>query len=405
MTRRLIAATIGLAVAAAAGAAWADSASDAPTDTYIAQPGDGWYSAARAIAPGADPSIAAEYLARANGETLASTLHPDRVLHFVPSAGELTPTTTTTVAPTTTTVPPTTVPPTTQPPTTTTVPPTTTTLPPTTTTSVPSGALFSENFATEAALDRFDYHVFHRNPDVHGFYGFSGGSWTGDHAITATGCAGPTTTRNLSFDSDDLQPARIANSVYWCPNGTGHMMTSMGDVDGYSIVAFSPKTLFGSVESVSFEVNLTDLGNRQWWKVGVLSQSDCPALDIRCMYSDVGAADIPSSLATSGRLIASWSGGLSGGLGGGMKIGNSETPGAFSSGGDRGTRFPVSLTDNGNGTVTFRVASESHSVPGSFPECPCRVVSYDHNYTPDKSPGEGNPFTGYTWHWDSIEIR
>ena len=181
-------------------------------------------------------------------------------------------------------------------------------------------------------------------------------------------------------------------------------MTAMGDVDGYSIVAFSPKQTFDDVSSVEFDVNLTDLGNRQWWKVGVLSTSNCPALDIRCMYSDVDAADLPTNLATPGRLIASWAGGLSGGYPGGMKIGNTSTSGGFDAGSDKMTRHPVSLVDNGNGSVTFTVAGVSRTVAGSFPQCPCRVVFYDHNYTPNKNEFGPGVQDGYTWHWDNIII-
>ena len=68
---------------------------------------------------------------------------------------------------------------------------------------------------------------------------------------------------------------------------------------------------------------------------------------------------------------------------------------------DKATRHPVSLVDNGNGTVTFTVAGVSTTQAGSFPQCPCRVVFYDHNYTPDK---DGVP-AGHSWHWDNIIIR
>jgi hypothetical protein len=65
------------------------------------------------------------------------------------------------------------------------------------------------------------------------------------------------------------------------------------------------------------------------------------------------------------------------------------------------TRYPVSLVDNHNGTVTFTVNGTSVTRPGSFPVCPCHVVFYDQNYTPDK---DGVP-VGHTWHWDTIVIR
>ena len=37
---------------------------------------------------------------------------------------------------------------------------------------------------------------------------------------------------------------------------------------------------------------------------------------------------------------------------------------------------------------------------GSFPECPCRVVFYDHDYTPNKNEFGPGVQHGYTYHWD-----
>lgn len=357
----------------------------------------------------------------------------------------------TTEAPATTTVPPTSAPTTTSTTTTTTtttstststtttVAPattstTTTTTTPTTTTSttVPSGDLFFEDFATPESLDRFRFGVYHRNLDVGGPVDWNTPyEWPGDHQATGSyTCGDPTTSRDLFFQANigdgptSFLPAhyehRLENSVYWCPNGTGHMMTSMGDVEvGYSIVSFSPKQTFADVTEVSFDVNLTDLGNRQWWKVGVLSTSACPVdgahtdwIDTGCMYSDVGASDTqpnvgsPDSLATSNRLIASWGGGLSAGHPGGLKIGNTSTNVvANPTPTDKATRHPVVLRDNGNGTVTFQVGASQVTRNGSFPACPCRVVVFDHNYTPDKNEaGPGVQF-GYTWHWDTFRVR
>ena len=49
-------------------------------------------------------------------------------------------------------------------------------------------------------------------------------------------------------------------------------MTSVGDTSGYSIAWFSPKQTFqaGATTQVSFDVNVTDLGNRQWWEVSLV---------------------------------------------------------------------------------------------------------------------------------------
>ena len=309
--------------------------------------------------------------------------------------------TTTTVAPTTTSAPTTVAPtttasPTTAAPTPTTAPTTSTTLPTPPTSG--NGVVFVETF-DDGTGSSLDTHVFHRNIDIHDYAGFSGGTWTGDHDLA---CGSPDSQRTLRFNANDSQATRRANSFYSC---RGHWMSSMGDVENYSIAAFSPKQVFDDVRSVEVDVSLTDLGNRQWLKFGVLSTRDCPALDTRCMYSDVAASDLPTNLATSGRLIASWSGGLSAGYPGGLKVGNTGTNKSYSAGADKATRHPVSLVDNGNGTVTFTVAGQSATVAGSFPECPCRVVFYDHSYTPNKNEWAPGTQRGYTYHWDNIVVR
>jgi hypothetical protein len=266
-------------------------------------------------------------------------------------------------------------------------------------TSLPDGVAFLETFDRNAGLDRFDTHVFHRNVDIHDFDGLSGGTWSADHDLA---CGDPDTQRTMGFGSEDSAATRQANAFYTCRD---HLMTTMGDVENYSIAAFSPAQVFERVSAVAVDVTLTDLGNRQWWKIGVLSVADCPALEVGCMYSDVAAADLPTDLATDGRLIVSWSGGLSGGYPGGLKIGNTGTVASFDADDDKRTRHPVALVDNGDGTVTFRVADRSATADGAFPACPCRVVFYDHNYTPDKNEAGPGTQYGYTWHWDNVEIR
>jgi hypothetical protein len=241
------------------------------------------------------------------------------------------------------------------------------------------------------------------------------GRWTGDHDQS---CGSPDTQRPLR--SDFRQDTTGENGwepyvdfhadelVYLCRN---HLMTSMGEIAAYSVVWFSPDQVFSSVSEVCFDVNLTDLGNRQWWKVGVVSDSlfnstyrtgyngvvSVPGF----MISDVGSADLDDSLEGPDRIIATWSGGASAGYPGALKIGNNNVGGEVDAGSDKATRHPVCLTDNLNGTVTFTVAGESATSASSFPSGPSRVVFYDHNYTPDK---DGTPI-GHTWHWDNIVVR
>ncbi len=333
------------------------------------------------------------------------------------------PTTAPTVKPTETSQPPVdTMPATTEPTTAPTIKPTTTTT--TTTTTVapnpsvpptpPAGVQFVETFDNNAGGDRFDYWVYHRNMDRYGeSYGYSYGDWQGDHDM---GCNGPDTMRPGSFKPGDGQAQRVNQSVYVCKN---HMMTSMGDVEAYSIVTFSPKQVFPSVSSVCFDVNLTDLGNAQWWKVGVVSDAkynsmrrdggmyDVPAF----LASDQEASGVEANLATNDMLIASWSGGLSGGWPGGLKIGNTTSNVMMNPApNDVATRFPVCLKDNKNNTVTFSVNGKSFTKSGSFPAGPARVVFYDHSYEPDQTciyantNCSGGHVVHTSWHWDNITV-
>ncbi len=255
-------------------------------------------------------------------------------------------------------------------------------------------ATFFEDFSGNTGLERFDRHVFHRNVDIHNYAGASGGSWTGDHD---TACGSPDTQRSLAWRNSDSQSTRQANALYACRD---HLMTAMGDVDGFSMVTFAPKPTFDDITRVCIDVNLTDLGARQWWKIGVLSTSlyDSTYRGVPgYLLSDVAASDV-ADIVGSDRLIASW-----GGVGAHpakLRIGHDVGPTANPSPDDKATRHQACLTDNRNGTVSFTVAGTSMTSRGSFPPGPKRVVFYDQNYTPDKD----GPVQGHTWHWDNVIV-
>jgi hypothetical protein len=292
-------------------------------------------------------------------------------------------------------------------------------------TTVTGPARFVETFDGNTGRDRFELWTYNRDKDKLNASYSVGGDWYGDHDFD---CGPPTTQRHLNFTagSDAIadQPNRNNQTVYVCRD---HLMTSMAGASGFDIVAFSPKDEFADVHSVSFDVNLTDLGNRQWWKVGVLSTDlwrddaiqygeswTCddykigPSLpDYGCgwapgwIVTDTHGSEVGSSLATDKLLVATWGGGASAGQYC-QKIGDTLTGGCVNpTPNDKATRHPVSLTDNGNGTVTFTVAGVATTTAGSFPDCPCRVVFYDNSYTPDKDTG----IIGHTWHWDNIVVR
>jgi hypothetical protein len=319
-------------------------------------------------------------------------------------------TTTTTQAPTTTTQAPTT---TTQAPTTTTqAPTTTTTVAPTTTTQAPATSSdFVEDFAGNAGLDRFKIEVYHRNigqqtlgqpPTIWNAGADHGGSWTADHDLA---CGAPETQRPLSSSRTDF---RVAELVYVCRD---HVMSTMGDVDGYSIVSFSPDQTFtaATTDRVSWDVNVTDLGGRQWWEVVIVPLNEPHLATIDWMASVAQIASYgPGTIAvangpTGGNLAVTTQGVTRnpyGWHGICTNVWGSDPEGCAA----KHIRRPFTVVDNRNGTVSVSYLGQTWTYPGAFPN-EFRVYFKDHNYTPDKDdkcPGGTCP--GYTWHWDNIAV-
>lgn len=211
------------------------------------------------------------------------------------------------------------------------------------------------------------------------------------------GCSGvgytTETTRSVSWQTGQTMAQRVASAFYNCND---HMMTTMGDVDGYSVVWFTPNRTFTNVNEVCWDVSLANMGNRQWFKVAIVPSGE-PEL-----FSDVSASDLPehgsntyvyeyNTIGATQRLIV-----------GGRIIGAQ-----YHAGTDKATRYEHCMRDNGNGTITATQDRStgllSSTFPGSFPNGTVTVVFHDHNYTPDKSEFA---FTrpAYTWHWDNIRI-
>jgi hypothetical protein len=310
----------------------------------------------------------------------------------------------------------------------------TTTTPPTTTQPPdpdpdPTTALFTETFDANSGLDRLTWGVYHRSvahiemgtPEpVNGADNNAGiyGTWSADHDLA---CGDAHSQRFISVNTEQdttgangwrpLVDSNVEQLMYVCRD---HVMSSMGDVSGFSILWFAPKAVFSDVNSVSFDVNLTNLGDRKWWKVGVVSDALYNSTYMASPWmnsggvetpghvvSDVGSCDCSLVLEGPDRLFATWSGAASTAGRQGMAVGSNKVPCGADSGTDKMTRFPVSFTDNDNGTVTFNVNGSSCTIAGSFPQCPCRVVFLDQNYNPDKD----GPVVGHTWHWDNIVVR
>ncbi|MEX2626171.1 MAG: hypothetical protein WD225_04770 [Ilumatobacteraceae bacterium] len=265
--------------------------------------------------------------------------------------------------------------------------------------SVPSvgGDGFVESFDGNGGRDRFRSGVFHRDVDANGAeMGPRGAStWTGDHAhagdVSGDECGSPDTQRLI--DKVDRSDA-----VYVCRE---HLMTSMGNVDGYSIVWFSPDATFSDHDTVAWDVNSTYLGERQWVEVMVVP-ADGP--DLTCVEGI--PCDVPSY--PSDAVVV----GIAGPWGSGVRVNGSDAETTWQPlcGGDypldpegcasKPIRRSWSLTDEGDGTMTLRFLDNAWRITGSFPDEPWKVVFKDHNYTPDKD----GPVAGHTWHWDNIAI-
>lgn len=249
------------------------------------------------------------------------------------------------------------------------------------------GSRFSEDFSGNGGLDRFRTGIYHRDENL-----VAETSWQGDHDQS---CGAPTTSRTIRRDDPDA-------SFYVCRD---HLMTAVGDTAGYSTAFFTPTKSFADISSVSWSVNVTDLGGRQWWEVAVLAADDPDLVAIDWLSPDPsGLPSYPADAVVMGN----------GPFGGDLRLtagGETINPTGFrsmcgSSGLDpegcasKMVRRPFTLTDNGNGTVSLEMFGETYTVAGSFPDGDLKVVFKDHNYTPDK---DGVPI-GHTWHWDDIAI-
>ena len=242
----------------------------------------------------------------------------------------------------------------------------------------------------DGVLDQLRTGVFHRDVDVHRF-GNLQGSWIADHDVHADDCGNP------HENSHTLTKADRSGAIFVCRN---HMMTSMGDVDGYSIVWFSPDQTFTDQTVISWDVNATNLGHRQWWEVAIVPVG---SPDLSCL------SWIPCDLPTGGGYPS-----------GAVVVSNRDrTPRIWSNGSElspewrnfcqidpeacnsKALRRPWSVTDNRDGTITVRFRDETWTKAGSFPDGEWKVVFKDHNYTPTKD----GPVQGFTWHWDNIIVR
>ena len=188
--------------------------------------------------------------------------------------------------------------------------------------------------------------------------------WQGDHAITGPNdhCSAPEEKRTITRGerSSDFND----DWIYRCAPGgdaaKAHLMTSIGDTSGYSIGSFSPKQTFNGISEVRWDVNLTDLGNRQFPEVKIIPSNKFNLQNMPCAIDwfpcDTSSHKQLGSVGTSvfnqytlGNVRGSTFGEDQWGVW--INVGDP----ALESIRTRRTHF---LRDNGNGTITFGIEQE-----------------------------------------------
>jgi hypothetical protein len=312
-----------------------------------------------------------------------------------PSTSAATSTTLDSSAPGTTTLPPTTTASTSSSSTSTastTAPP-----PPSTTTTTPPepGVQFEERFTGNTGEDRFHQILDHRSDT-------RPGTWTADHDMA---CSDPTTQRTVRHDSLDEQ-------IFECRD---HVMQTMGDVSGYSVVAMCPDVddvegcdgFTGS--SVSWDVNVTNLHGRQWWEVKIVPVDAADLSVIAWLAAENGG---PAHLPVYPEPSVVIGNGPAGGDFHAHAAGQDLNPSdwqhvcdgsEYSLGGgacdSKATRLPFKAVDNRDGTITLNAFGQTYTFNGAFPPV-YKVVIASHAYTPLKD----GPVPGHTWHFDNIAV-
>jgi hypothetical protein len=268
--------------------------------------------------------------------------------------------------------------------------------------------VFDQDFTNVDAMSTLSTGVHHRDEFVVSQY-----SWEGDHASTGgVNCSAPEEKRTIHRDNPE-------DAIYMChPGGNpdaGHVMTSIGDTAGYSWAWMTPNQSFSGVNEVRWDVNITDLGNRQFTEVMVVPAGNwdpygavpsLPCLVVTFAFpcdamSYPGMNAIGTSSFNGQLIIATQDGSEI------VHDGAPDSDPARTSIRERRTHY---FRDNGNGTVTFGQEQENGSyrtvtADGSFPDGQVKVVFKDHGYTPLKSEfgfPRGEPT--FTWHWDDLIV-
>lgn len=265
-------------------------------------------------------------------------------------------------------------------------------------------------------MDRFRWGVHHRDDDI-----TNSTQWGADHALLG---AGDCTTPDQHHTVHVAEPEA---AVYVCGSvggnpAAGHMMTTMGDVSGYSFVWLTPDRTFNNEHTVSFDVSLTNEGQRRWWEVAILPAG---AGDLFCAHNLNNQGGLPCGYPDQTRVLGphlTMGGPIdayptsavvfgNGPLGNEAAVTLNGTHHNLSGGyvcgfdpeacGSVQIRRHITLTENSNGTITFTMGTRTWTEPGQFPAGQWKVVFTDHSYTPQKDAVPQS----LTFHWDNISVQ
>lgn len=121
--------------------------------------------------------------------------------------------------------------------------------------AAPAQDIFPENF---------DFVVTHRTHVGNHEPAFP--EYLADHNESCAGPAPGTSNQHLVQTSHLNSGAEPDESFFICKD---HMMSSMGDVEGYSVTAFWPRQEFDFTDGgvLEFDVNINDGHDRSWWEI------------------------------------------------------------------------------------------------------------------------------------------
>lgn len=277
---------------------------------------------------------------------------------------------------------------------------------------------FEENFdnadpssPSQALLPRtFDYAVTHRIHPKDILNSFP--TYRADHGLD---CAGP---KQPNPAMHEVQTSHFSSgdnpdqSFFICKK---HMMSSMGDVSGYSVTSFWPRQEFdfGNGGVLEFDVNINENPGRFWWEILIAPRDQLKpgAAEDHWPIDEVYPEDrIRFGWSSSGERRIGVGAGLNPPQGWIVNDVSWRTPRFINPSDpaitDRTIRRRMRLTlENSVIHWDFETADGSfhrHSVdvPGGLPFSRGLVLFKTHAYTPNKDDN----FDFTTWHWDNIRF-